>query len=43
MEGNPAAASAPYMKLKTLAPSMARTVRDQAIAARLVAVKNLPE
>jgi tetratricopeptide (TPR) repeat protein len=43
MEGNPAAAAALYVKLKALAPSMARAVREQAIAAGLIAAKNLPE
>jgi cytochrome c-type biogenesis protein CcmH/NrfG len=43
MEGNATAASAPYLKLKTLAPAIARTVRDQAIAGGLVTAAGLPD
>lgn len=43
MEGNETAAVAPYMKLKALAPSSARSVRERAIAGGLAGAKNLLE
>lgn len=42
-EGDVAAASTPYGKLKDVAPSAARSMREQAIAGGLAAAKGLPE
>lgn len=43
MEGNTAAASARYLQLRTLTPSIARTLREQAIAGGLSAAAQWPE
>lgn len=43
VEGDGSAATAPFAKLKLIAPQAARSVRDQAIAAGLLAAKILPE
>lgn len=43
MEGNVSAATKPYLQLKTLAPAVARQLREQAMAGGLVAAIGLPE
>lgn len=43
IEGNTTAASARYLQLRTLAPSIARKLREQAIAGGLAAATQLPE
>lgn len=43
LEGNSSAASAPYLKLKDIAPAIARNLRDQAIARGVVAASQLPD
>lgn len=43
MEGNISAATTPYLQLKTLAPQVARQLREQAMAGGLVAATGLPE
>ncbi len=42
-EGNVAAATAPYLRLKAVSPAVASTLRQQAIAGGLVAARQLPE
>lgn len=43
LEGNVPAATTPYLKLKAVAPAVARSMRDQAIAGGVAAAKQLPE
>ncbi len=43
MEGNATAARTPYLRLKTVAPAMARSLRDQGVAGGVAAAKLLPE
>lgn len=43
LEGNPSAATAPYLKLKATAPAIAGNLRSQAIARGIVAASQLPD
>lgn len=43
LEGNSSAARTPYLRLKDVAPAIARAVRDQAIAGGLAAARQLPD